>query len=149
MGAEGLRRCAGVRVSEVNRGSGGGCVTDYSGSVGEETERRGPAAHSSRSAVSASALLKPCDEGACQLLSSPLNCIRSPPDPKYNRNRSAFTAQRGTREKKKGATFPASLLKHMYLYINIFIYGTSMKLAIHAGLNTLKLFPVYDTLPTV
>lgn len=125
VGVEGQRRCAGVHVSEVNRGSGGGgcgcggggggCVTDYSGSVGEETERRGPAAHSSRSAVSASALLKPCDEGTCQLLSSLLNCIRSPPNPKYNRNRAAFTAQRGTQKKKKEPRFlPA--------YANICIY---------------------------
>lgn len=138
-------------MSEVNRGGGGGgdgCVTDYSGSVGEETERRGPAAHSSRSAVSASALLKPCDEGACQLLSSPLNCIRSPPNPEYNRNRAAFTAQRGT-QKKRGAMFPASLLKRMYLYISIFIYGASMRLAIHGGLNTFKVAPRIDTLPTV
>lgn len=113
MEVEGQRRCAGVRVSEVNRGGGGGggggggCVTDYSGSVGEETERRDPAAHSSRSAVSASALLKPCDEGACQLLSSPLNCIRSPSNPKYNRNRAAFTAQRGSQTKKEPGFLPA------------------------------------------
>lgn len=137
-------------MSEVNRGGGGGggCVTDYSGSVGVETERRGPAAHSSRSAVSASALLKPCDEGACQLLSSPLNCIRSPPNPKYNWNRAAFTAQRGARKKKRSRVSCQLTQTYVFIYKHICIRH-EYEACDSWRFKHLKAAPRIDTLPTV